>query len=104
MVNYWVVFSQDDIDEFVSSEFLKPHLHEAWCFRAGNKTTVCLVKLKNGFEVVGTSACIDEKKYSADLGQKYSLEDALRKCEQLIGFYNQQSRHEGKEWTDATDE
>lgn len=104
MVDHWIVFSSDNVDEFVSSEFLRPHLDCAFCFRAGMKTTVCLVRLKNGFEVVGTSACIDENKYKADLGQKYSLEDALLKCEQLIGFLNQQLKHEGKEWEDDTAE
>lgn len=55
----------------------------------GKKTTICLVTLKNGFEVVGTSACIDPSDFVVELGMKYALEDAMRKVDELTAYHRQ---------------
>jgi hypothetical protein len=54
--------------------------------KVGVKTTVCLLTLENGFEIVGTSACVDPKMFDATLGKQYSLVDALDKLDELQGF------------------
>ena len=102
-MDFWKVCDESTVTDVVSSEFLLPHIREVHCYRVGLKTTVCCVALKNGFEVIGTSACIDPASYVKEIGEKFALEDALRRCVPLIGFYNQQKRHEGKDWTSDTE-
>lgn len=57
--------------------------------RLGLKTTVCLVIAHNGFEVVGTSACVNPMDYSERLGKIYALEDALNKLDGFIAYLKQ---------------
>lgn len=66
-------------DWIVTTEFQK----------MGTKTTICLIKLKNGFEIVGTSACVDPKDFNQELGKKFALERAIEKLGELDGFYKQ---------------
>jgi hypothetical protein len=58
-------------------------------FRAGEKTTIAVLILKNGFEVVGTSACVDPKDFVFSLGYHYAVVDALKKLDELVGFQRQ---------------
>lgn len=55
----------------------------------GKKTTVCLLTAKNGFEIVGTSACVDPKNFNEEIGRFYALKDALDKLDEVVGFYRQ---------------
>lgn len=57
--------------------------------RMGVKTTACLVTLENGFELVGTSACVNPADFSEELGKKYSLIHALNELDSYTGFYRQ---------------
>ena len=57
--------------------------------KVGKKTTYCLLIVKKGFEVVGTSACVDPANFVVELGQKYALKAALKKLDELQGFYRQ---------------
>ena len=57
--------------------------------KVGRKTTIALVTTEQGFEIVGTSACVDAAKYDAALGEDYALKDALKKLDQHVGFYRQ---------------
>lgn len=54
----------------------------------GKKTTVCLATLKTGFEIVGTSACIDPNDYIPEIGEKYSYSDVLCKLEEFEAYSN----------------
>lgn len=62
--------------------------------KLGHKTTVCMLTLKNGFEIVGTSACINPEEYDYNLGHKYALVDALNKLDELSGFWRHQKHVE----------
>lgn len=66
-------------DQVVKKEFSKQ----------GEKTTVCLLTLNNGFEVMGTSACIDPKNYSKAVGEDLAYEKALDKVWELEGYKSQ---------------
>lgn len=57
--------------------------------KMGAKTTVALVTLKNGFEIVGTSACVNPANFNKEMGQHYALVDALKKLDELQGFQMQ---------------
>lgn len=65
-------------------------------FRAGQKTTVCLVTLVNGFELVGTSACVDPSDFNEDMGKRLSLDDAIKQLHSHSAFVRQIKLAEGR--------
>jgi Phage protein (N4 Gp49/phage Sf6 gene 66) family len=48
--------------------------------------TVCFLVLKNGFTVIGTSACASPENYKQDLGEAFARADAKRKMWRLEGY------------------
>ncbi len=48
-----------------------------------NILTLCIIKMRNGFYVVGESAPASPANFNADLGRKFARENAVRK---LWGF------------------
>jgi hypothetical protein len=50
------------------------------------KTTVCILTLKNNFEVVGTSAPVDKSNFDKKVGRKYAREKAINKLWELEGY------------------
>lgn len=48
--------------------------------------TLAIVKMKNGFIVIGQSAPADPANYDKALGEKFSYEDAIRKVWPLEGY------------------
>lgn len=48
--------------------------------------TICAITLKNGFTVVGESACIDPNNFDQTIGQKIAYENAFEKLWQLEGY------------------
>lgn len=55
--------------------------------KLGNRSTICLLTLKSGWEVIGTSACVDPETYDTTVGNHWAYEDALNKLEQLETYY-----------------
>lgn len=53
--------------------------------------TICVLVLKNGFTVVGKSACASPENYNEELGIKIAREDARKQIWALEG-YNLRSR------------
>ena len=62
--------SQEDVDRSIMQEQYIP---------GGHKTTVCILILDDGYEVVGTSSVIDPVMYDFNIGKKYARENALKK-------------------------
>ena len=52
----------------------------------GVKTTCCVLTLKNGFEVVGTSACVDPENFDMEVGKPYARKRAIDKVWELEGY------------------
>lgn len=52
----------------------------------GKKTTAVCLTLRNGFEVVGTAACVDEAHYNQNIGAKFARQRALDKVWELEGY------------------
>ena len=48
--------------------------------------TICLLYMKNGYVVIGKSACVDASKYNEALGEKYAYEDAINNLWPLEGY------------------
>lgn len=59
-------------------------------FYIGRETTVCLITLNNGFEIVGTSACVDVKDLDKAIGREWSEKMAMDKIEELDGLLRQE--------------
>lgn len=48
--------------------------------------TFCVLALRNGFTVVGQSACASPENFDSEIGQHYARQDAIRQCWSLFGF------------------
>lgn len=48
--------------------------------------TLCLLTTKNGFTVVGKSACASPENFNKELGERIALEDAKRQLWPLLGY------------------
>lgn len=48
--------------------------------------TICLMVLKNGFTIVGTSACVSPENYDRALGEKIAREKAIDQIWPLMGY------------------
>lgn len=66
------------IDDTVASE--QYHVFD------GTTTTVCLLILKNGYSVVGESACASPENFDAELGRKIARDNARNKIWALEGY------------------
>ena len=60
----------------------------------GVKTTLCVITMKNGFEVLASSSCVNPINYNQAIGEKYSLLIAKDQVWQLLGFLKQQKHYE----------
>ena len=60
----------------------------------GTTTTVCQLKMRNGYTVLGTSACVDPSEFSAAVGEKFAFEDAIDKVWPLEGYLLAERRHQ----------
>ena len=52
----------------------------------GTTLTVCALTLRNGYQVVGESACASPENYDATIGQRLARENAHRKIWALEGY------------------
>jgi hypothetical protein len=75
-----------NIKNSLTIEDIKNCIETELVYDLGKKTTAVLLILKNGFEIVGTSGCVDEKNYSQEIGKKYARERALTQVWQLEGY------------------
>lgn len=57
--------------------------------------TICVLTLKNGFKVVGQSACVDPAIYNAETGRFYAYADAQGKVEELEGYLLKEQMYQG---------
>lgn len=48
--------------------------------------TICLIKMKNGFIVIGKAAPASPENYNIAIGKKFAYEDAIRQLWPLMGF------------------
>lgn len=67
-----------DIEDNISGE----HYHVF----PSTTTTVCCLILRNGFTVIGESACASPANFDAELGRRIARDDAKRKVWPLLGY------------------
>lgn len=56
------------------------HVFEKTCL------TVCCLTLRNGFTVIGESACVSPENFDAEIGRKIARENARNKIWMLEGY------------------
>lgn len=59
--------------------------------------TLCVLVLKNGFTVVGKSACASPENFNAEIGRKVALDDAKRQVWPLLGYALRERLHSTQE-------
>lgn len=48
--------------------------------------TICILQLRNGFVVIGKSACVNAANFNEDIGRTLAREDAIKQVWPLLGF------------------
>ena len=76
--------SQQMVDDFIAQVEIKT---------MGDKTTVVRATLRNGFEIVESSACVSAENYDESLGAKICLGKIKDKVWMLLGFLLQTAVH-----------
>lgn len=56
--------------------------------------TICTITLKNGFQLVGTSACVSEDNFNAEIGENIAYKNAFEKLWELEGYLLKQRIYE----------
>lgn len=62
----------------------------------GDRLTVAVVTMANGFQVVGESACIDAANFVKEDGEKYAYEDAVEQLWMLEGYLLRERLYQGR--------
>jgi hypothetical protein len=63
--------------------------------------TIHVCVLRNGFTVVGTSACASPANYRADIGQRIARDNCVDQIQRLEGYLLKQSLWAGEEFAKA---
>lgn len=79
-------------DISISQEMVDDFIKETHVSTVGDKTTLVRVVLRNGFELVEASACVDKVNYSEKLGAKICLSKIKDKIWFLLGFLLQTAK------------
>ena len=51
------------------------------------RLTFCVLVMKNGFTVIGHSACVSQENFDEALGRKIARQHAVDQCWSLFGFH-----------------
>ena len=85
----------DSIPNSLSVEFIESVVEGAIFKQIDDTTTtLCILTLKNGYVVVGQSACIDKNVFEFEVGKQIAYEDAFGKIWELEGYLLAQRRFE----------
>ena len=76
--------SQQMVDDFVAEQHV---------MTMGDKTTVVRVVLRNGFEIMESSACVSKENYDEALGAQICMKKIKDKVWFLLGFLLQTAVH-----------
>lgn len=84
MENY---ISEDHVQSVISAT--------SYVTMSDGRTTICQLTLKNGFTVIGSSACVSVERFNKEKGEEIALKDAIEKVWVLEGYLLRQRIHEG---------
>ena len=74
----------------VSKESMAAKIISKVFHKIGEKTTLCVLTMQNGFEVMGESSCVDPKNFDKEIGERISFENAFEKLWPLEGYLLQE--------------
>lgn len=77
-------------------EDIKGKIQNIEYLKMGKKTTVCLITLQNGFEIVGSSACVCPENFRYEIGAETAYENALNNLWQVEGYMLQEEFYQEK--------
>ena len=77
----------------VSQQMVDDFILETWTTTLGDKTTVVRAMLRNGFEIVESSACVSAENYDETMGHAICMEKIKDKVWFLLGFLLQTAVH-----------
>ena len=77
----------------ISQQMVDDFILETWTQTMGDKTTVVRALLRNGFEIVESSACVSAENYDEKLGREICLGKIKDKVWFLLGFLLQTAVH-----------
>lgn len=77
----------------VSQQMVDDFILETWTTTLGDKTTVVRAMLRNGFEIVESSACVSAENYDETMGRAICMEKIKDKVWFLLGFLLQTAVH-----------
>lgn len=77
----------------ISQEMVDDFIRETEVITMGGKTTVVRAVLRNGFEIVKSSACVSPENYDEALGAEICMEHIKDKVWMLLGFLLQTAVH-----------
>lgn len=75
---------KEDVDKFLTNHV---------SYTVGPKTTVVLATTVTNFDFVDSSACVDPKNYSQELGEQYALENIKNNLWSYLGFVLQWAKN-----------
>lgn len=76
--------------EYIDQQIVGADYHQF----PGSTVTVCALRLRNGYHVVGHSACASVHNFDEELGRKIAYEEAKRQIWPLEGYKLTQLLHE----------
>lgn len=77
-------------DEKIDNQIVETQFHQF----PGTTVTVCCLELRNGFNVVGESACVDPDDFDEELGREIAFKDARERIWELEGYRMKQRLHD----------
>lgn len=92
---YLLVDDNKDLPSGVSigPEMVDDFIAATETYTLGDRTTVVRCVLRNGFEIVESSSCVDPKNYSGEMGRNICMGKIKDKIWELLGFLLQTAWH-----------
>lgn len=75
-----------DCKQTITEEDVEAAIGNIETMKIGKKTTLALITLKNGFEIIGTSACVNPENYNEEIGSKFAIQRAKDQLWAHLGF------------------
>lgn len=74
-------------------DYLKQYITKTEYVQMGDRTTVCMIQAYNGYEIIGTSTCVDEKDFNKSTGELYAYQRAMENFSERFAFTERDRKH-----------
>jgi hypothetical protein len=64
--------------------------------------TICVIELRNGFQVVGKAAAADPRNHDSNVGKRYAYEDAFKQIWPLEGYLLKEAIYKADQMLEGT--